>query len=115
MSNVVADALSRPLSSVPTAAAALSCTAIADKAPFDLRNMTLHQILCPEVQSLRSSPGLGIFRQKVSNLDLLGDAALGTFRPLVPRDLHQQVFDHLHSAAHPGMRASLRLIASRFV
>jgi transposase InsO family protein len=114
-SNVVADALSRPLSSVATAAAALSCAAIADKTPFDLRDMALRQILCPEVQSLRSSPGLRILTQKVGDLDLLGDAATGTFRPLVPRDLRRQVFDHLHGAAHPGMRASRRLIASRFV
>jgi hypothetical protein len=65
MSNVVADALSCPLSSVATAAAALSCAAIADKAPFDLRDMALRQILCPEVQFLRSSPGLCILTKKV--------------------------------------------------
>ena len=92
MSNVVVDALSCPLSSIATAAAALSCAAITDKAPFDLRDMALRKILCLEVQSLRSSPGLRILTQKVGDLDLLGDAATGTFRPCLlytspsPRD-----------------------------
>jgi hypothetical protein len=113
MSNMVADALSRPLSSSATAAAAICCAAIAAKAPFDLRDMALCQILCPEVLSLRSSPELRIVTQKVGDLDLLGNAATGTFRPLIPRDLRRQVFDHLHGAAHPGMRASRPLIASR--
>jgi len=115
MSNVVADALSRPLSSSATAAVALSCAAITDKAPFEFRDMTLRQILCPEVQSLCSSPELRIVTQKVGDLDLFSNAATGTFRPLVPRDLRRQVFDHLHGAAHPGMGASRRLIASRYV
>jgi hypothetical protein len=115
MSNMVADALSSPSSSVAIAAAALSYAAITDKALFDLRDMALRQILCPEVQSLRSSPELRIATQKVGDLDLLGDAVMGKFQPLVPRDLCRQVFDHLHGAAHPGIRASRRLIVSGYV
>jgi hypothetical protein len=51
-SNVVADALSRP-------ATARVCTAIADRAPLDLKDMAL----CPQVQALRSSLGLRIITQ----------------------------------------------------
>jgi hypothetical protein len=80
--NVVADALSRP-----AAGAEWVCAAVADKAPLDLKDMALRQILCPQVQALRSSPGLRIITQKVGDLDLLGDSSTGTFRPLVPRDL----------------------------
>ncbi len=76
--------------------------------------MALRQILCPQVQALRSSPGLRIITQKVSDLDLLGDSSTGTFHPLVPRDLRQQVFEHLHGAARPGRRATRRLISSRY-
>jgi hypothetical protein len=113
-SNVVADALSRP--SGPAAAdTQVSCAAIADNAPLDLRDMAVRQILCPQVQALRQKPGLHILSQKVGDLDLWGDAATGTFRPLVPATLRRQVFDHLHGAAHPGMRASRRLIAARYV
>jgi hypothetical protein len=53
--------------------------------------MTLRQILCPQVQALRSSPGLCIITQKVCNLDLISDSSTCTFRPLVPRDLRRQV------------------------
>jgi hypothetical protein len=67
------------------------------------------------VQSLRSSPELRIVTQKVGDLDLRSDIATGTFRPLVPRYLRRQVLEHLHGAAHPGMRTSRRLIASRYV
>jgi hypothetical protein len=41
--------------------------------------MALCQILCPQVQALRSSPGLRIITQKVGDLDLIGDSSTGTF------------------------------------
>ncbi len=110
--NVVADALSRPASA---AGVEWVCAAIADKSPLDLKDMALRQILCPQVQALRSSPGLFIITRKVGDLDLIGDSSTGTLRPLVPRDLQRQVFEHLHGAAHPGSRATRRLISSRYV
>ncbi len=36
-------------------------------------------------------------------------------RPLVPAALRRRVFDQLHGIAHPGVRATRRLIAARFV
>jgi hypothetical protein len=95
--NVVADALSRPAAAA--AGAEWVYAAVAHKAPLDLKDMALRQILCPQVQALRSSPGLRIITQKVGDLDLIGDSSTGLFRPLVPRDLRQQVFEHLHGAA----------------
>jgi hypothetical protein len=77
--------------------------------------MALRQILCPQVLALRSSPGLWIITQKVSDLDLIGDSSTGTFRLLAPRDLPRQVFEHLHGTAHPGRRVTRRLISSRYV
>jgi hypothetical protein len=102
-------ALSRP-SAVRTARV---CAAIANRAPLDLKDMALRQILCPQVQVFRSSPGLRIITRKFGVLDLIGDSSTGTFRPLMPRDLRRQVFEHLHGAAHPGRRATCRLISSR--
>jgi hypothetical protein len=89
-SNVVADALS--LLDCGVTATALRCAAVTDRAPFDLKDMALQQILCPQVQSLRSSTELHIVRQRVGDLDLLCNAATSTFRPLVPRDFRHQVF-----------------------
>jgi hypothetical protein len=77
--------------------------------------MALCQILCPQIQALRSSPGLRIITQKVGDLHLIGDSSTGTFRPLVPRDIRRQVFEHLHGATHPGRRATCRLVSSRYV
>ncbi len=94
---MVADTLSRPAAAA--AGAEWVCAAIADKVPLDLKDMALRQILCPQVQALRATPGLRIITQKVGDIDLLGDSSTGTFRPLVPRDLRQQVFEHLHGAA----------------
>ena len=111
-SNVVADALSRPPNQVP---AALCCAAVANHAPLDLWDMAIRQVLCPQVQALRTNPRLHIVTQQVGDLELFGDAATGTFRPLVPILLRRQVFDHLHNAAHPGMRATRRLVATRYV
>jgi hypothetical protein len=111
-SNVIANALSRPAAATAVGTAQV-CAAIANRAPLDLKDMALHQILCPQVQVFRSSPGLRIITLKVGVLDLIGDSSTGTFRPLVPRDHRRQVFEHLHGAAHPGRRATRRLISSR--
>jgi Integrase zinc binding domain len=37
------------------------------------------------------------------------------FRPLVPLPHRRKVFDHLHRPAHPGLRATRRIISSRYV
>jgi hypothetical protein len=85
MSNVVEDELSHPAAAA--ARTARVCTAIADKAPLDLKDMALRQILCPQVQALRPSPGLRIITQKVGDFDLIDDSSTTTFRLLVPGDL----------------------------
>ncbi len=110
---MVLDALSR-LAAATTGTARV-CAAIADRSPLDLKDMALRQILCPQVKALRSSTGLRIITQKVGELDLIVDSSTGTFRPLVPRDLRPQVFEHLHGTAHPGRWAARRLISSRYV
>ncbi len=113
-SNVVGDALSRPAAAADTGFEWISAV-IADKSPLDLKEMAIRQILCPQVQSLRSSPGLHIITQKVGDLDLISDSSTGTFRPLVPRDLRRQLFEHLHGAAHPGRWATHHFFSSRYV
>ncbi|XP_064459031.1 uncharacterized protein LOC135369368 [Ornithodoros turicata] len=43
------------------------------------------------------------------------DVSLGTPRPFVPVALRRQVFDMLHTLSHPGVRATQKLIAARYV
>jgi transposase InsO family protein len=43
------------------------------------------------------------------------DTSSGVMRPLVPSPFRRQIFDAVHSLAHPGIRASRRLIASRYL
>jgi hypothetical protein len=113
-SNVVADALFRQ--AVAAAGAARVCATIADRLPLDLKDMALSQILCLQVQTLRSSPGLHIItQQKVGDLDLIGDSSTGIFHSLVPGDLRRKVFEHLQRIAHPGRRVARCLISSRYV
>jgi hypothetical protein len=55
------------------------CPGLTDRAPFDLKDMALRQIFCPQVPSLHSSKGLHIITQRVGDLDLLDVAATCTF------------------------------------
>jgi Integrase zinc binding domain len=43
------------------------------------------------------------------------DVSSGVMRPLVPAGLRQRVFEAVHRLAHPGIRATRRLIASRYL
>ena len=46
---------------------------------------------------------------------LLCDVSRGHPQPLVPRSLRRSVFDSIHSLAHPGIRATRKLVSERFV
>jgi len=108
---VVADSLSRPPSSPPQ----LSVSALAEPAP-SLVDLAEAQQFCPELAELRASSSLTFSSIQVEEgLQLHGDVSTGAFRPYVPVQLRQQVFDSLHAAAHPGVRASKRLVSSRYV
>ncbi|KAK3752991.1 hypothetical protein QZH41_016305 [Actinostola sp. cb2023] len=46
---------------------------------------------------------------------VLCDISTGTPRPFVPKDFRKSVFDSLHSLSHPGIRATQKLIVSRYI
>jgi Integrase zinc binding domain/RNase H-like domain found in reverse transcriptase len=108
-SSVVADALSRPKDQVNT------CVAAPQLAAVDFGEMALLQLACPDVQSMRDSSSLKITQVAVGDQWLLDDVSTGEFHPLVPGPMRRLVFDVLHAVAHPGIRASRRLVSSRFV
>lgn len=126
--NVVADALSRPPSSLH-----FPCTVeedlthaveLAPSSPSSLPastpvvsflDMAVRQIVCHEVSKLKCSPSLQITSVPVGDVFLFGDVSTGVFRPLVPVVLRHAIFSSIHSISHPGIRATRRLVSSRFV
>ena len=46
---------------------------------------------------------------------LLCDTSTGIPRPLVPAAMRREVFDTVHGLSHPGTRATVKLVKSRFV
>ena len=110
MDNVVADALSR----IETNALLTGQPPNVDFAAMAKSQATDHQI-----RSLQSSPTSKLVVEAVTlaNFDhpLYCDTSTGTQRPLVPLPWRRTVFDSLHGLSHPGIRATQKLITSRFV
>jgi hypothetical protein len=106
--NIAADALSRPpISSVtsPTLAEVV----------VDLRGIASRQSTCPSTLWASSSPSLRIRACEVEGVSLLCDSSTGRWRPLVPEADRLLVFNSIHGVAHPGIRATRRMISARFV
>jgi hypothetical protein len=76
--------------------------------------MAVAQRSCPEVKEMMNSNTLQITTQAVGDASLLGDVSKGVFRPLVPIEYREAVFQSLHSIHHPGVQSTRRLIAARF-
>ncbi|GFT32760.1 transposon Tf2-6 polyprotein [Trichonephila clavipes] len=43
------------------------------------------------------------------------DVSMGTVRPYVTKQFRRQIFNQLHNLSHPGVKATQKLISSRFV
>ena len=99
--NVVADTLSRPASDI---------NAIQIE-PFDLSQLAEMQQNDDEIDQYRD-------RLKSYPLpcgtEILCDNSTMFPRPYVPADLRLSIFSHLHSMSHPGVKATTRLITSRY-
>ena len=108
--NVVADALSR-----------IETNALLTGQPpqVDFAAMAQTQAADPQIRSLQSSPSSALVVEAIplpdSTTPLYCDTSTGTQRPLVPLPWRRIVFDSLHKLSHPGVRASQKLITSRFV
>ena len=106
--NVPADVLSRP-----------TVAAVRHGPPpcpmLDYKELALSQHSCADLQSMLASNKLKLSSFDVSGVPLLCEMSTGVPRPLVPTKLAHQVFLAVHSLAHPGTRATLRMVSSRFV
>ncbi len=106
--NVVADALSRP----PVAVLLPPSSSLGTS---DFEGLASRQEACSEVQQVRYSSSLQVGEFELHGVKLLCDFSLGRPQPLVPREDRRQVFEAIHGVAHPGVRASKRMISARFV
>ena len=103
-SNKVADALSRDLNAL--------------QAPIiDFAELATAQAAEENLAQLRASSSLTLADVVVpgSSLLMTCDTSTGKVSPLVPSTFWKHIFLKLHSLSHPSARASLRLIAERFV
>jgi cleavage and polyadenylation specificity factor subunit 1 len=106
LDNVVADTLSRP--SPPL------CAVAASPQQLDYRAIADAQRSCPSVEAARDS-SLRLQLIRFGDVRVLCDTRLAQPRPLIPADHRRQVFTAFHGLAHPGTRATQRLMAARVV
>jgi transposase InsO family protein len=96
-------------------AAAVSASSPATAPPVDLAALAAAQQSCQDCQRAASSSVLRVTTIQMDNTSIMVDTSAGVFRPLVPAAFRRPIFEAIHCLAHPGIRASRRLIASRFV
>ena len=103
--NIVADTLSRVEVNLLT------------NRVIDLDELAQLQEVCPELAQHRQSSVLQLRDKPLPTSDgtIACDMSTGTARPFVPAGLRKQVFTSLHSNSHPGIRATAKLIAARYV
>jgi hypothetical protein len=105
--NVATDALSHPpISSITLASAVVVA---------DLRGIAACQASCQSTLQASKSSSLLIRTCDVEGISVLCDVSTGRLRPLVPEPDRLVVFRSIHAVAHPGIRATCRMISARFV
>jgi len=107
--------LAPPLASPPTSVGSRSTPQISLVPSVDFSAMAAHQESCDRVRRLRLLPSLRVAPVPVDGVLLWCDLSTGAPRPLVPEVFRYAVFLALHGIAHPGTRATRRLISARFV
>ncbi len=124
--NVVADALSWPppptqrqVPLTPTAVPPaednlISAAEVHIPPPIDYKAMAAAQLTCEDCSKLCDSKYLFITSQLVQGVKLFGDISTGVFRPLVPPAFRDAAVAALHSVAHPGVEATVKLVSSKF-
>ena len=103
--NVVADALS-----------CIDVNSLINSQSLDFSLLSQAQADDPELATLHSSSlSLKELPLPSSPGTLLCDVSIGHLRPYVPASYRRLVFDMLHSMAHPGVRATQRLVTQHYV
>ena len=84
---------------------------------IDFKAMALAQDSDPELKHLQTGSSLKLqaVPLAMSDATILCDVSTGTSRPYVPAAFRRSIFDSLHCLSHPGIRATQRLITTRYV
>ena len=82
---------------------------------IDWRGVASRQATCTSVQHTAASPSLKVVARHQEGVQLLCDISTGHVRPLIPTEDRQSVFEAIHNVAHPGTRATRRLVSARVV
>ncbi len=87
---------------------------------IDFTAMAREQLLDNDLKETINNPNSSSLKLEQtwlddSNTTLLCDSSTGKLRPLVPSNMRRLVFDRLHSLSHPGIRATQKLVADKYV
>jgi transposase InsO family protein len=91
---------------------------VADVQPatgVSFHRMAANQVSCPSTLQATKSSSLAVRTVQAEGASLLCDVARGITRPLVPVEDRPAVFHAIHNVAHPGIRATKRMLTARFV
>ena len=103
--NITADTLSR-------------IAAITMPNPVDYEEISKSQLGDPELKDLLQNPQSLQLKQVIlpeHTTPVYCDLSTGTARPYIPVSFRKQIFSLLHNLSHPGIRATTKLIRSRFI
>jgi transposase InsO family protein len=87
----------------------------ASQPPIDIRDIAAAQSSCQDCLTAESSKVLQVVKVSLENQQVLVDISSGVMRPLVPAQFRRAIFAAVHGLAHPGIRATKRLISSRYL
>ena len=82
---------------------------------IDVAALAAAQPFCKEVAAMKQLPSLRISTFKLLDCELLCDISTGIPRPLLPPLFCYTAFAAAHTLSHPGIRATKRLMSSRWV
>lgn len=106
-SNIVADTLSR----------SFEIDAI-DNTEINLKNLMLCQQADEELKTLRETKdnniNLELIKIPFLNLEIWCENSTTNPRPFIPCNFRKNIFDKIHGISHPGIRATRKLITSRY-
>ena len=84
---------------------------------IDMEEIARLQLQCSELAHYRQTGSLNIRDHylSASGSTIACDFSTGTARPFIPQPARRLVFNAIHNLAHPGIKATVRLMTERYV